>query len=188
MAHHGDFQAELADRVAELVDGLLGRVHRDDRGGRDAIGEIAELVRDIHVEGAAHRAAHLVVLDPRRDQSRARIENREIEAELIETLVEQPRDDSGRAIERVLRRLHPETLGGDAEVGPFRGHHPDRRADAMVRRDERVGDARSGDASQVVDDRGAELDVVAVGIDHRMTQACADLLRSWMGGHRRNPL
>src|SRR5208282_2861846 len=122
----------------------------------------------------------------RHHQSGAWVEYGEIETEFVEALIEQARNDPGRAIERVLRRLYPEALCREAPVTALRGHHSDRGGDAVMRRDEGIGDARSGHFLDVVNDRGAELDVVAVGVDHRMIETRADLPGTLMTGHRPN--
>jgi hypothetical protein len=61
-ADHDDLVAELLGRELDLLDGLLGRVHRDDRGRDDAVLEPAELVGGEDVIGAADGPPHPRVL------------------------------------------------------------------------------------------------------------------------------
>src|SRR5438552_2125335 len=49
----GSFEPEGLDRVFELLDRLLGRVHRDDRGRRQAVGIVAVEVGIVPIGGAA---------------------------------------------------------------------------------------------------------------------------------------
>ena len=100
-------QAELEDGVLEGRDGLLGRVGGDLRHRRQAVG-----VGPVHLgaEGVQRPAgdlAHLGVLDRRGGQRAARVEHGEVDAEIAEALVEEPRELRGGAIQGVGRRQAP---------------------------------------------------------------------------------
>jgi hypothetical protein len=56
-AHHDDAVAELLRGELQLLDRFLGRIHRDDRRGDDAVAVRAELLGGEHVVGAAERTA-----------------------------------------------------------------------------------------------------------------------------------
>ena len=71
-AEHRDLEAQLRG-VLQLLDGFVGGVHGDDRGRRHPIGEVAEAVGGVHVEGPARGATLRVVGDARHAQSGCRI-------------------------------------------------------------------------------------------------------------------
>ena len=82
-AEHAHLRAELTGDVLELRDGLVRRVHRDDRGRGHPVAQIAEVVRGHDVVRANHRAPGVVVVDPGQAQAGGRIDDREIGAELV---------------------------------------------------------------------------------------------------------
>src|SRR5205085_11909300 len=109
-AEHRDLIAELLDGVIELLDRLLGSMHRDDRRRGHAVGEIAEILGRDDVVGAAGSPPSLAVADPRYPKAAGRVDDREVEPDLVEALVEEPRKHRGREVARVLRRMGPEGL------------------------------------------------------------------------------
>ena len=97
-------------RELELLDRFVGRVHRDHAGRDHAITEPGEHLGVVEVVRARRRAPQLVVAHARqRDhlQAGARVDDREVEADLVESLVEQARQHGGAAVERVLGRYRP---------------------------------------------------------------------------------
>ena len=108
----------FADRVVELRDRLVGRVHRDLRDRRHAVG-----VREVdlgveRVERAARHLAQLGVEDRERREPAARVEHREVDAELVEPLVEQARQVRGGAVERVRGGQAPPRRARGPELAP----------------------------------------------------------------------
>ena len=104
--HHHDFEAELGD-VFEFFDSLGRGVHRDARGRRHAIGKFAENIGVIIVEAAADRAAQFFVADMRGEKALAGIQNRIVEAHLVEALVQQLRQRGGGAVVGIAGRIRP---------------------------------------------------------------------------------
>ena len=90
-AEHRDLEAELARAVLELGDRLLRRVGGDAGGRRDAVAEVAEVLSGEGVERAAGGPPRLVVGDARHPQPHRGIEDRKVDPELVQPLVEQPR-------------------------------------------------------------------------------------------------
>src|SRR5204862_3090659 len=62
-AEHRDLVAELFDGVVELLNRLLGSVHRDDRRRGPPVAEIAEILSRHDVVGAAGAAARPAIAD-----------------------------------------------------------------------------------------------------------------------------
>ena len=120
-AHHHDPIAELARRELELLDRLLGRVHRDDGRGNEAIAVRAELVHREHVVGAAEGAPQLVRRQAVVAEPGGRIDHGEVEPEVVQALVEEARHHRGRAVQRVLGRQEPERLLPDPAAAAL-GH------------------------------------------------------------------
>src|SRR5260221_318218 len=69
-------------------------------------------------------------------QARRRVDDREIEAELAQTLVEETREHAGRAVARILFRPRPERLLAHAPVPPLGDGHAERFAHAAPDRKE----------------------------------------------------
>ncbi len=89
VAEHDRLGAERADRVLELGDRLLGCHRGQDRHRGHAVGVRAvELGVDLVVHAARDRA-DLVVGDRHETQPETRVEHREVDAELVEPLVQQ---------------------------------------------------------------------------------------------------
>ena len=87
--HDDGFEPELADRVLELVDRLLGRDHRDGRHRAQPVTEIGERLRVVAVQRAARGAAFPLVLQVQVDQPDARIHHGEVDAEVGEPFVQE---------------------------------------------------------------------------------------------------
>src|SRR3989441_5120232 len=88
-ADHHDLVAELPRRELQLLDGLLRRVHRDNRRGDDAVLEPAELVGREHVVGATDRTAQPRVRHAVIREAGRRVDDTEVDAEVVQTLVEE---------------------------------------------------------------------------------------------------
>ena len=140
-----------------------------------------------HVVGAAGDAAQFRVLDNFRRPQRW-IQNREIESDFVQALVQQLREGGGRAVERVFRGHCP----------PWRPHHPRlmplcrRRAIPSLTpvvvgaaRCKAFGHSCAADFLHVIEHRRDVLDGMSVGIDHRMIEACTNLCGFRKRAHKR---
>ena len=108
--------------------------------------------------------------DKRDAQRRGRIKHREIHPHIAHPLIHQLRQHRSCAVERVLGRHTPPYRLVEPALAPLLER--DRQMPSFVGPVlETVGGARPSDLLQVVHQVGSELDPVAVGIDHRMTQA-----------------
>ena len=74
--------------MVEFFQSFLWRMHRDTCGRRHPIGILAENIGVIIVKTAADRAAQFVILNVSREQTLAWIEDREIEAHLVQPAVQ----------------------------------------------------------------------------------------------------
>ena len=84
--HHHRLQPERPDRVVELGDRLLGRERGDDRDRFEAVAVARVHLRVVGVQGARDRPAHLVVGDREHGQAEARVQQEEVEADLLGAL------------------------------------------------------------------------------------------------------
>src|SRR5215469_1816495 len=151
-------------------------MHRNTRGRSHAIAELAELTRRVYVERAAGGAADLMLLDMSQAKAGRRIEHGEIEAELVEPLVEQLWKHRRRPIERVFRGRAPEGFLRAAGLGAFLGRHGERLLHVMRTLAERIDHLLPADVFQVVIDRWPEFKPVPVRVNHRMVDAFANIL------------
>ena len=171
-AHHHRLEPEGADGVVELGHRLVRAERRDHGDGLEPVAVLGEDSGVVRVQRACRRLAQLVVRVAQHREPRGRVEQREVEADLFQTLVEQLRQHHGHAIER-----------GRAAV-----EHP-RRQIALARRerraaepDEPLGHRVVGDLTHAVDHHRHELGEVAVGVDHRMRET-APYPRHLLAGH-----
>src|SRR5437764_12296774 len=178
-----DLVAELLDGIVKLLDRLLGGVHGDDRGRGHAVAEIAEIFGRHDIVGPTGGTARLAVADPRHAQPTGRIDDREIEPNLVEAFVQEPREYGGREIAGVLRRMSPERLLADPPPATLLDRH---RQDAARAAPDRVPAAHrrlTANFAQLFGKDRAILDPVPVGIDDRMVETGFDLGRGQMGAH-----
>ena len=117
--HHHHFEPQLSHRVFQLRDRLIGRIHRNHRRRRHPVRERAKLLRDIGIEGAAGRATRIGVGIKRDPQCASGIQHREVQAQLVQTLVKQAREQRSGAIDRVRGRKRPPSLLRRAPGAPF---------------------------------------------------------------------
>src|SRR5262249_58010946 len=89
-AEHADLCAELAGDERQLLDRLVRRVYRDDRGWGELVAEALEvLVRD-DVVPTDHGAPGGVVRDAADAEPGGRVDDTEIDAELVQPVVQHP--------------------------------------------------------------------------------------------------
>ncbi len=101
--HHRS-QPELPHRVLELLDRLVGREARDagDRGHPFAV--VSVDLGQVAVERPGHDPPQLVSGQGRHREPGRRVEHGEVDAELVEARLEQPREHGRGPVERVARR------------------------------------------------------------------------------------
>ena len=179
-AEHAHLRPELLRDVFELRDGLIRRVHRNDRGRGHPVAELPEIFRGHDIVGAHDRSPGGIIVDSRQAQAGGRVDDREIGAELVETLVEQTGHHRGGAIERVFRLPAPEGGLGDTPSPPLGDRHAQRVARGPHRGEEAVGGLVAANLSHAVAENGIEFDPVTVTVDDRVAQARADLCRCAM--------
>src|SRR5215472_9516946 len=112
---HNRFHSQHLYYVFQLGDRLLGRVHRNHRYGCQSIAEFAEDLGVIHVKGAAYRLAQLPIPQFGGEHAEARVDDREIKAELIHPAMQQTRKRAGGTVKRVAHRMTP---GSNSTVCP----------------------------------------------------------------------
>ena len=174
-AEHPDLRSELLGNELELFDGFVGMVHRDDRGRRHPITELAEVVRGDDVVRANHRAPGGVVADPRHAQPGGGIDDGVVAAELVQALIEQARHHRGGAVERVRRLAGPEARLGDAPPPALAERHAERVFGGLQCGEPSVGGLVAADPAHPLGEDGVELDPVPVAVDDRVAEARADL-------------
>ena len=110
-----------------------------------------------------------------RKHPEARIDNCEIESELVHPAVHQSRQRAGSSIKRVLHRMAPPDGLELSPCEPFRLAHPiPWKKEGSVRCGFILLDRPvSGDVAQIVQHARLEFDRVPIGIDYRMLQARA---------------
>ncbi len=173
-AHHDHPVAELGGRELDLLDRFLGRVHGDDRGRDHPVLEAAELVRREDVVGAADgppqpRVLHAVVAQPG-----GRIHHREVDAEIRQPLVEQPRQHGGGAVQHVLARRGPERFLADPAARALRHRHPERVGHPLARQRQPLHGGLAADLAERLAHHRAVLEPVPVGVDDRMGETGAE--------------
>jgi len=118
-AEHTDLGAELLGDEFELLDCLVRRVHRDHGGRGQPVAEVAEIIRSDDIEAADHRAPGLLVVDARDAQTRGRIDDAEVDPQLVEAVVQHPRHHRGGAVARIGGLAPPIAFHGDAAAPPL---------------------------------------------------------------------
>ena len=174
-ADHDDLEAELRGRELQLFDRLLGRIHRDDRGGDDAIAIGTELIRGEHVVRPADRAAHARVLQAMVREPGGRIDDRDVDAEIVQPLVHQPREHRGRTVEHVFARRRPEALHAGAAPSTLLERHLQRVRDPRRRQGEPFDRGLTGDLAELLAHHRQVLEPVAVRVHDGMMQARVEL-------------
>ena len=168
---HQDLEPEFTNGVRRLLDRLVRRVHGHDRRRRDPVRVRLEHLRVHPVDRAGHGAPDLLVgvADPEKPERG--VEDAEVDAEVVQSFVEEPRDHGGRAIERPGRLTPPgramdapsqSFLGGDVVPGRVRG---------LL--DERFDDRGACDVAQVVEEDRHRFEPVTVTVDDGMVESSA---------------
>ncbi len=153
--------------MVELLDRLLGGEGGDDRHRFEPVAVVGVDLRVVRVQSSGDRAPHLFVGHREHREPEARIEQQEVEPELLRAAVRERRQRDGHAVEGVLLGKTPEDAGGHEPrvVGRERAPH-----ELLVA----IGHAVSRHfADDVVHER-EELEEVPVGVDHRMVEPGSD--------------
>ena len=158
-------------------------MHRDDRRRGHAVGKGAEIFGGDDVVGAAGGAARLAVADARHAQTARRIDDCEIEPDLVEALIEESRKDRSREVARVLGGMRPERLLADTAAPPLLDRHRQHAARAAADRAPAAHRGLAADLAELLSEDGPVFDPVAVGVDNRMIEARFDLGGGQMGAH-----
>ena len=185
-------EAQLPHRVLQSGDRLLGSVHRHHRRRGEPVGDVGERLGVISVERPACRLAELGVLGAQEGHPHRRVDDREVEAELVEARAQQPGEGRRGQVEGVARRERPPRESGAPLPGPLLvGEQVPGQLQAE-RRARRRGVDRDALGAHVCGQSRPELEGVAVGVDHGMAQPLADLRRRQgslaQTGHRRRCL
>ena len=167
-AEHADLGAELLGHEVEFGDGFVRREHRDHRRRRQPVAELGEVFRRDDIEAADHGAPGLVVGDARDAEAGGWIDDAEIDAELVEPVVEHARHHRRGAVARVGRLAAPVALHGDAALLAFGDRQAERVGDAPLGGQEAVRRLVAGDLAHALGEDRAVFDPVSVGIDDGM--------------------
>jgi hypothetical protein len=135
------------------------------------------------VVAADHGAAGLVILDARQAQPGGRIDDREIEADFVEPLVQHLRHHCGGAVERVLGLAIPEIGHRDAAPAALLGGHLQGVGRRAQRREKAVGRFVAGGLAHFLAENRGVFQPMAVAVDDRMFQLRADLLGALVSAH-----
>jgi len=156
-------------------------VHRDDRSRGQPVAETLKVIGRDDVVGADHGAPRRVIGYARKAQPGGRVDDREIETDLVEAIVEQPRHHRGGAVECVFRLASPEGLLGDALVPPFGDRQRQRLAGRRHCLQKAVCRQIAADFAHLFAEHRIVFDPMPVAVDDRVVDFRTDLL----GGHMR---
>jgi hypothetical protein len=171
-------QPELDHGVLELGDRLIRCVRRDHRNGEQPICVVRVDLGVVAVARARDAATHLLVVEGHRDETERRVEDGEIEADLVEPLVQEARQHRRGAVEGVARRHAP----------PARPRHAGRRAarsrraggsidGPSINRSKPAPRPRATELDHEVAHEREELHEVAVAVDDGMVEPGPDRVR-----------
>src|SRR5262249_11183247 len=138
--------------------------------GRPGLGEVG-------VEGAYRHAAELVVRLGGEDESETRVEDAEVDPELVHARVEEPREEGRGAVQGVAGGHDPPAVSPTALVPamPLRGGvGPEPGWTSDQRRSEALGELGASVLLQGVEIVRHHLDEMAVAIDDRVAERTAD--------------
>ena len=169
-----------AGRELKFLDRFFGRVHRDHADAGHAVFETGEHVGVVEVVRTGRRPAQFVVAHARqRDhlEAEARVDDRVVEADLVEALVQQPRQHRGAPVEGVLGGNGPPHRNRSPVVEPLlRGHVEGAAAVAHVA-DPLLRHPGATDLAEVLEEHRHHLELVRVGVHDGMVEARLELTR-----------
>ena len=172
--HHHGLQPELDDGVIERGERLGRGVHGDDRDGLHPVAMATADLREVAVVGTRDPDPQLVVGRAEQAERAGAEQQGEVDAELIEPLVQQVGHDGRRPVEGVRRRNPPPGVPERPGAASLLDRQVAKAGSAAHRLVVPLGDGltRLFD-EQVAHDR-RELDQVPVAIDDRMVDLVAD--------------
>ncbi len=182
-AEHADLCAQLAGDERQFLERLVRRVHRDHRGRGEPVAEVLEVFVGDDVEAADHRAPRRVVGDARKTEPGGRVDDPEVDPELVQTVVQHPGHHGRRAVAGVGRLPAPEALHRDAAFSTLPGGHAERVGPAPLRLQEAVGAEVARDFADLLGKHRGVLDPVPVAVDDRVREPLADLLGRMVRAH-----
>jgi hypothetical protein len=118
-----------------------------------------------------------------------RVDDAEVDAEVVEALVHEARQHRGGAVEHVLGGRGPEGFHTDAPPPPLGQRQPERVGDAVGGDGEGLDGRVAADAAKLLAHDRQVFDPVTVGVDDRVVKAGAELpgLSRAVRGYRRTP-
>ena len=184
-AEHADLGAELLGHEVEFGDGFVRREHRDHRRRCQPVAELGEVFRGDDIEAADHGAPGLVVGDARDGKTGRRIDDAEIDAELVEPVVEHARHHRRGAVARVGRLATPIAFHGHATLLAFGNRQAECVGDAPLGGDETIGRLVARHLAHTLGEDRVVLDPMAVAVDDGMlyagTNFCGAAMRTHAG-------
>ena len=170
--HHG-LEAQLADRVFQFGNGLVRVMHGNHRRRRHAVFQRLEQLGLIDVEGTACGLARLGVVHARQAEAHGGKQNGEVDAELVQALVQQPRHHRRGAIAGVFGGRTPERLLGDVLPSPFSWRHAQRATNAIAVNAHGAHRGIAADFAHRFANHRPVFQPMAVGVDYRMAETGA---------------
>jgi hypothetical protein len=158
--------------------------HWIDPTSREVLDFIVERVRNLSVlllvTFRPEFQPWLVGADPRHAQAPGGVDDRKIEADLVEPLGEEAREQRGREVLCVPRRMAPERLLADAPPASFLDRHAECAARAVADRVPAFDRVLAAEPSQFLGKDRAVFDPMPVGVDDRaLRTAFRRLPRVW---------
>ena len=171
--HHHRFEAEVADGMLQLRDGLLGRVHGDQRHRCHAVGKLPVDLGVVGVHRAAQGAPQVFIGQMRKAERGRGIEHREIDAHLVQARMQQRGEGCGCTVQGVLPRHAPPCRADGAGACALGFAHavPGIGAQGL----EAFNQLRTTLGLDEIEQRRPELQRMAIRVDDRMVELRADL-------------
>ena len=152
-------------------------MHRNDRRRGQPIAELGEILGRHDVEAADDRPAGLRVGNARNAETGGRVDDAEIDAELVEPVIQHLRHHRGGAVARIGGLPSPIALHRGAARFALLYGLAQRIGDAALRGDEAVRPLVADHLAHALGEDRRVLDPVAVAIDDRV----ADLFAGFLG-------
>ena len=166
-------------RVLELVDRLVGGVHGDLGDGEQPVGELGEHAGVEPVERPARAAAVALVVEVAEQEPEARVDDADVDAELVEPLVQEAGEHGGGAVDGELHPAVAPRSACDAPVGALLGGEAvpvdDRTEGARGAAQHRLAVEAHALLDQLPGQGREELDGVTVDVDHRVVELAPHL-------------
>ncbi len=163
--------AQLGDRIGKVVDGFVGRLHRNDRHRRHAVPVGGAELHHPAVVGPDQFPPYLGI-DVEDEQPGTRVQDAVVDAEVIHPLGVEARNGRGGPVQGVLGRPAPVVGLADPLLAALLRRDGPRRRETLVgrRRGIGVGVLGTGGLAYVLDEDGGDLQDVAVAIHDRVVE------------------